>query len=80
MERIDKIIEDLKGTCNSIDGVCADHGCDFTDLTSKELDQLDNEIFECFVCGWWCEMSEECGVNSGENTCSDCCEDEDDDY
>lgn len=35
-------------------------------------DYLDNEIFRCSVCEWWCELSE----MESEGVCSDCDEDD----
>ena len=70
--RIEAIIEDLKGTCRSMSDACNSYGCEFDDLTTEELEDLDNEIFCCDTCGWWCEISDMC--DDGENNCRDCAE------
>jgi hypothetical protein len=73
------IIEALRGTADSIDTVACRvyelEEFDFTaDCTAAELSILDNEIFECAECGWWCEMSEVSTHNSGDDGdyCKDC--------
>lgn len=73
MTRIEQIIEDLKGTCDSLDGVCGNYDIDSMDLSIDELEQLDQEIFNCETCGWWCETSE---MSEDENVCEDCFEDQ----
>lgn len=84
-EQLNKVIEHLQGTCgtlgNSIAEVTEDDSLDDFCLTSSQLDQVDNEIFECTTCGWWCEMSEACFEfehDHVENTCEDCCDIEED--
>jgi len=62
MPDIKTVIADLRGTCNTID---------LDDFTYEELEQLDTEIFECSVCGWWCDIEEECGDGTS-NICTDC--------
>lgn len=50
MSTICQKIEELKGTCNSID---------LDEFTAVELQLLDEEIFECEECNWWCSKDEE---------------------
>lgn len=49
---------------------------DEDDLTTDDLSNIDNEVFNCSKCGWWCEISEESGDEDGELTCTDCSSDE----
>lgn len=61
------IIEELRGTCNSLQPVLEAH--DAVDVVPV-LNIIDSEIFECEVCGWWCEASEMC--ESGGDVCDQC--------
>lgn len=72
--RIYEIIEDLKGTCDTLDDACHHYGIEWSDLTSEELGILDSEIFLCDECGWWCEVSD---MSEEENVCDDCNPEED---
>lgn len=65
VELVNEIIAELRGSCRAIYNVHEDD-----DLTLEEYRMTDNEIFECAVCGWWCEISE----MEDEGVCSDCCE------
>lgn len=64
MSRSHDVISELNGTCKSLYDVLTDFELDDKDL----LDDIDNELFECSVCGWWCEHSED----TGEFVCEDC--------
>ena len=73
-----KITEYLQGTCmNSLDDVIQIFYPDMTedDLIQKDYDFIDNEIFLCDECGWWCEICESNDVD-GDNKCDDCAEEE----
>ena len=37
---------------------------------------FDDQIFNCAVCGWWCDESEQGHYNYGEPTCDECAKDE----
>jgi hypothetical protein len=76
-EQVDEIISDLVGTCDTLnDAITATTGDDNLtedDLLPEQLEHIDNEIFLCTDCGWWCEMIEEVGsLINGEMGCSDC--------
>lgn len=40
------------------------------DLTTEDHDVIDNNIFLCETCGWWCEISER--SENDEENCNDC--------
>lgn len=68
---IDEVIKALQGTCTTID----DHlpeGMDWNDLTSEDHEAIDNEIFLCAECGWWCELCEQAEDTDDEPKCTDC--------
>lgn len=72
------IAETLQGTCDTLSGVIEQEYPDMTedDLTQADHNALDNEVFLCDICGWWCEISESCNEteNCGGSNCTDCCE------
>ena len=66
---VHELIGALQGTCDTI----PDHlpeGMEEEDLTQEDHNTIDNEIFLCEVCGWWCEISEQ--VAELDGTCQDC--------
>ena len=62
MSNIQDKIEELRGTSNSLD---------LDEFSIAELEVLDEHIFQCSQCGWWCPIEEEVG-ESTENICEDC--------
>lgn len=66
-ERIEEIIETLAGTCTYIGDVCS-----IEEMADKDLwASIDDAIFECDRCGWWCEISGQSDMD-GEMICEDC--------
>lgn len=65
------VIQELVGTTLPLETVLADHGRAEEDLTKDELDRIDEEIFLCHACGWWCS-TDECNEDEGESLCDDC--------
>lgn len=71
---VQELIDSLQGTCQSIVDFLPE-GMDDNDLTSEDHDEIDNQIFLCNQCGWWCESCEQ----NDNGSCNDCePEDEDD--
>lgn len=68
--RADALVEYLKGTCNGMpDWVREDPD------ENSILGHLDDELFCCAQCSWWCELSEgREDPDGGEDICSDCAE------
>lgn len=66
-DRAHVIADGLIGTCLSIHAEVSDEELDDIQLMS-ELDEI---IFECEGCGWWCSTDE---LNNGgaRNLCNDC--------
>jgi hypothetical protein len=69
------VVDYLRGTCLSLDDAV-------TALAAQELadhmpflNHLDQEIFCCNQCGWWCDQDEEASEDHGldEWTCTECC-------
>ena len=69
VELVNDLINSLRGTCKSIYDL---H--DETDLSLEEFQMIDEEIFNCDCCGWWCEISE---MGNEQGVCDDCCDQRD---
>lgn len=70
---VQKIIDYLQGTCNDLDASLRDFypEMEYEDLTDEDLQQIDNQIFLCDQCGWWCEISEQADEEE-EGYCAEC--------
>ena len=88
-KEIEEIAYDLQGTCKSIDqAICdvvdqrhtSERIYDLSEVSNwKELcAHVDNVVFECACCGWWCETGDYAEVQDNPNgdVCSDCGPDE----
>lgn len=65
-----KIIYDLNGSCDSLEHQLINHDAEQLLDYMPFLNYLDNVIFLCDGCGWWCELSEM--ADSGVcNSCDD---------
>ena len=62
--------EALEGTAQSLHDVASDEEQDDPNFCAA----LDELVFCCAECGWWCETGEACEGDSGEDVCSDCSE------
>lgn len=63
------LVEEYRGTCNSL----MESDENWLDEQGL-LQEFDNEIFECELCGWWCEQSE---MSEGmPQVCDDCADEE----
>lgn len=73
---IQKLAETLQGTCMTLEGGIQVILGDDTEqeLTPQQHDELDQEVFLCDTCGWWCEAHE----RSESDECVDCSGDNDD--
>ena len=72
---LDEIVDELLGSCQSLDDVLDGHFIEIDDLSMKDLGYIDDAIFNCDYCGWWCELSEiSIDIEDGQ-VCMDCEED-----
>jgi hypothetical protein len=62
---IEDFITATIGTCDGYKEV------DFAQLTDEEVLAIDDAMFECEDCGWWCEAAEESDNDKGR-ICEDC--------
>ena len=75
---IDLLISSLQGTCQSLDETIKQvYGEEYGEDIMSEEDRstLDNEIFKCETCDWWCEI----GDQDSEGNCLDCSTEEEED-
>lgn len=71
---VQAVADRLVGTCmESVESACEDLGFDDVDGI---LGELDDYIFECEGCGWWCDV-EELNNTTDQNLCDECNDDED---
>ena len=69
---VQDIIDELQGTCQSLswdmDRFLEEH---------NGYEEIDEQIFLCDICGWWCEVGEEADEQPmGEMICQECADDE----
>ena len=72
-EIFEKIVEELVGTTGSLDTVAEEYGMDIF-FTDGLTEYVDDRIFCCTACGWWCPQDEEASeeFDLDEWTCHDC--------
>lgn len=62
---------DLQGTTGSLEETLADEiGVPFEDTAAESLGELDELVFLCEQCGWWCEIGEM--AENRESVCDEC--------
>jgi len=66
----EKIIYQLNGSCESLEQALADNNAEELEDHMPFLEYLDNEIFRCECCGWWCPISE--SSETVDTECRDC--------
>lgn len=69
---LDEVIAELKNSFKTLGAALKPYGIDESDLTVADLQYINDEIFLCPCCGWWCDLSEAVQIRSGELVCSDC--------
>ena len=66
----EKIIYELNGSCDTIYQVLENHNAEELEDHLPFLNHLDNEIFRCECCNWWCPISEM--SENSDTECRDC--------
>lgn len=66
----EKIIYYLNGSCMSLEQALEDYEVPELEDNDSFLSYLDNEIFRCECCNWWCPISEM--SEQGDWECRDC--------
>lgn len=71
-EELETLINDLQGTCNSLDTYIEEE-LDVGDyLCAEDYAAIDEAIFLCTECGWWCPQDENVAEDGEEGVCRDC--------
>lgn len=77
-EQMDRLVRDLQETTDTLAqglGRVLGDGCDEDDITVEDCRWLDERIFNCEACGWWCgvdELSESSQDYGDELICEEC--------
>lgn len=78
-DAVEAVAECLRGQCVlDIDGALDQLGLDPALRDDRDfLSMLDNEVFCCADCGWWCEISEMADPEGRphDTVCDDCADD-----
>ena len=80
-DQINELIYALQGSCSTIaEQLEIRWELSEDDLTMDDFLAIDDAIFCCMQCNWWCPIGEETATSQGEDElgCSDCFPDEDD--
>lgn len=77
-EQVDQIADTLRGQCaRSLEEVVKeDHGIDPDDLDIEDHLALDEKVFCCEKCGWYCDIDELSERADGNTLFCDECEDD----
>lgn len=76
-EQAISIVNDLRGTPGNLDMEIQGrlgNGIGTEDLDTESLDIIDEHIFNCEVCGWWCDNDE---MSHDQGICEECFEPDD---
>lgn len=63
------IAEELRGTCKTLECVLEENDAEGLENSMEFCAQLDDIVFCCESCGWWCETSE---MGNEQQVCFDC--------
>lgn len=71
-KQIEILIDRLRGSATSMQTECDD--LDLSTMDDEVTRAVDDEIFNCTDCNWWCDISEECSeeCDADEWVCQDC--------
>ncbi len=78
-ETAETIAEDLRGTGQSLPEVCEKHGMEGAEDDTDFCQQIDQLVFCCEQCDWWCEISEMADHPDNDLVCDDCYKGSDED-
>jgi hypothetical protein len=70
---VEVLIDRLRGTAQSLDAVADDMGLQW--MEGGIMAQIDEQIFNCSDCNWWCDIDEEVSeyvVDCADLVCEQC--------
>jgi formylmethanofuran dehydrogenase subunit E len=70
--QIEELIQHLNGSSLTLDNACQQlFDCGEDNLTVEQLEEIDQQIFQCETCGWWFERGEQAEAE-GDFNCEQC--------
>lgn len=73
-DRVKQVIDSVEGgVCKSIDELLNDIGFDLAELSKEEVEDIDDAIFTCSLCGWTMSCDER--AEDDDDTCLECYDD-----
>lgn len=79
IELVEDIASELEGTCsvsNDLSNIIEEAGFNEDTLPISFFQAIDEKIFCCANCGWWCSSDEKEYSQYDEEICSQCKDDE----
>lgn len=74
--QLEQIVDDLRGQCaRSLEDCLEEMGVDYLALDPADHAAIDERVFCCEGCAWWCE-AEELNNETDRNLCDECNEEE----
>ncbi len=68
-QKAQEVADFLQGTCAMLHGALAEFDCEELEDDDKFCSCLDNLVFCCDDCGWWCEAGD---YGEEDGKCEDC--------
>lgn len=62
----------LMGSPDSLIQVLGNYEAEYLEDDQEFMEYLDEHVFNCVICGWWCPIDEIEETQSGEWACRDC--------
>jgi formylmethanofuran dehydrogenase subunit E len=79
-DEVNELVNYIQGTVMSLDNATEQlFGVSEMDLDIESLSMIDDYVFECSNCGWWCEISEQNEIY-GDSVCDGCLDEEEYEY
>jgi hypothetical protein len=69
---INDIVDDLRGSSTGLHSMLESHDAEWLEDDDELLTAIDDSIFLCSMCDWWCEMSEMSEHPDHDYECTDC--------
>jgi hypothetical protein len=69
---VEDIAYELQGSCQSLEALLEFHEMEGAENDAAFCNALDQLVFQCEGCGWWCEISEMTDDEENDWNCTDC--------
>jgi len=71
-----EVAEELQGSCKFLSTALEERGAEGMDNNAEFCARLDELVFCCIRCDWWCEQSEMAENPADEWICQECFDEE----